>query len=57
MKITQEIQAKVIDLDRRYRSSWDARAIAHTIGGISPQTVAAILKEARGPRPQKSEAP
>lgn len=57
MKITQEIKAKVIDLDRRYRSSWDARAIAHTIGGISHQTAAAILKEARGPRPKKTEVP
>lgn len=57
MKITQEIKGKIIDLDRRYRSSWDARAIAHTIGGVSHQTVAAILKEARGPRPKRTKVP
>lgn len=57
MKITQELKKRVIELDRRYRSSWDVRAIAHTIGGISHQTVAAILKEIRGPRPRRSEMP
>lgn len=43
----------MIELDRRYRSSWDARSIAHVVG-ISPSTVATILREERGPRPKRA---
>ena len=47
---------KVIDIDRRYRSSWDVRAIAHVLK-ISPTTVADILRDVRGPRPQLAKHP
>lgn len=39
-------------MDKRYRSSWDARSIAHVLG-VGHTTVAGILREARGPRPQR----
>jgi transposase InsO family protein len=42
---------KVLEIDRRYRSSWDVRAIAQ-VTGVGRTTVAQVLKEARGPRPQ-----
>lgn len=47
---------KVIEIDRRYRSSWDVRAIAHVVK-ISHGTVADILREARGPRPKLPKHP
>lgn len=47
---------KVIEIDRRYRSSWDVRAIAHVVR-ISPTTVADILRDVRGPRPQLAKHP
>ena len=47
---------KVIDIDQRYRSSWDVRAIAHVVK-ISPTTVADILRDVRGPRPQLARHP
>jgi transposase InsO family protein len=47
---------KVIEIDQRYRSSWDVRAIAHVVH-ISPTTVAGILREVRGPRPQRAKHP
>lgn len=50
------MRQKVIELDERYRSSWDTRTIAFTVG-ISHGTVAKILKEHRGPRPKPSKKP
>lgn len=47
---------KVVEIDKRYRSSWDVRAIAHVVK-ISPTTVANILREVRGPRPQLASHP
>lgn len=47
----EEVKQKVIELDKRYRSSWDVRSIAYTVGA-SHGTVAKILREERGPRPQ-----
>jgi len=47
---------KVIEIDQRYRSSWDVRAIAHVVH-ISPTTVADILREVRGPRPRLAKHP
>lgn len=41
----------VVELDKRYRSSWDVRAIAH-IARIGKTSVAKILRAERGPRPQ-----
>lgn len=48
------IKQKVIALDQKYRSSWDTRSIAYTVG-YSHSTVAKILREARGPRPKRIE--
>lgn len=56
MRIGEEIRRRVVELDSRYRSSWDVRSIAH-VTGIGRTTVAKILKEARGPRPKPSRAP
>ncbi len=56
MKISQELRDRAVELDRRYRSSWDARSIAHVLG-IGHTTVAAILREARGPRPERASKP
>lgn len=52
MRIGEEVRRRVIELDRRYRSTWDARAIAYIVG-ISAATVAKILRELRGPRPKR----
>jgi transposase InsO family protein len=56
MRIGEEVRRRVIELDRRHRSAWDARAIAHVIG-ISASTVAKILREFRGPRPKRAKQP
>lgn len=56
MRIGEEVRRKVVELDRRYRSTWDARAIAHVVG-IGKTTVARILREVRGPRPKRKKAP
>ena len=56
MRIGEEVRRKVVELDRRYRSTWDAHAIAHIVG-ISPTTVAKILREFRGPRPKRAKRP
>lgn len=53
MRISEEIRSRVVELDHRYRSSWDVRSIAHVVG-IGHQSVANILREARGPRPKKA---
>lgn len=45
-----KVQA-VLEVDRRYRSSWDARAIAH-VTKVGKTSVAKILSAARGPRPK-----
>ena len=55
-RISDEVRRKVVELDRRYRSAWDARAIAHVVG-ISAATVANILRELRGPRPKRKKQP
>lgn len=44
----------MIELDERYRSSWDVRSIAHVVG-IGHTTVAKILREKRGPRPRRRQ--
>lgn len=41
----------VVELDKRYRSSWDVRAIAH-VTHVGKTSVAKILRETRGDRPQ-----
>jgi transposase InsO family protein len=46
----------VLDVDRRYRSSWDVRAIAH-VTGVGKSSVAKILRAMRGPRPKAREKP
>jgi transposase InsO family protein len=56
MKVTVEIREKVLALDRRYRSTWDAHAIAHVVK-LSHTTVAKILREFRGPRPKRPKQP
>jgi transposase InsO family protein len=54
MRISQELKNRVVELDRRYRSTWDAHAIAFVVK-LSPTTVAKILREVRGPRPKRVE--
>lgn len=54
MRISQELKNRVVELDRRYRSTWDAHAIAFVVR-LSPTTVAKILREVRGPRPKRVE--
>lgn len=56
MRIAREARDRVIGLDRRYRSSWDVRSIAHVVG-IGHTTVAKILREIRGPRPERGKRP
>jgi transposase InsO family protein len=56
MRIGEDLRRKVIELDRCYRSTWDAHAIAHVVG-ISATTVAKILREVRGPRPKRAKQP
>ena len=56
MRISEEVKQRVIELDRRWRSTWDVRAIAHVVG-IGHNSVAKILREERGPRPKKAERP
>jgi len=56
MRISQEVKARVIELDRRYRSTWDSHAIAHVVGH-SATTVAKILREFRGARPKRPKRP
>lgn len=56
MRISQELRDRVVELDRRYRSTWDAHAIAHVLG-MSPTTAAKILREERGPRPKRAKQP
>lgn len=53
-RLTQAQVKAVIELDRRYRSSWDVRAIAY-VTGVGKSSVAKILSAIRGPRPQASE--
>lgn len=55
-RISEEVRAEVIDVDKRNRSTWDVRSIA-SVTGISPSSVAKILREARGPRPKRKEPP
>jgi len=56
VRVTEELKARVVELDRRYRSTWDAHAIAHVVG-LSATTVAKILRELRGPRPKRAKRP
>lgn len=56
MRIPQELRDRVVELDRRYRSTWDTHAIAHVLK-MSPTTAAKILREERGPRPKRVERP
>lgn len=56
MRISQALKDRVVELDRRYRSTWDAHAIAHVVG-MSPTTAAKILREVRGPRPKRAKRP
>ncbi len=46
----------VVELDQRYRSSWDVRAIAH-VTKVGKSSVAKILRAVRGPRPKAPEKP
>lgn len=56
MKVTEEIKARVVELDRSYRSTWDAHAIGFVVR-LSATTVAKILREVRGPRPKRKKQP
>jgi transposase InsO family protein len=49
-RLAQVRVAAVVEADRRNRSSWDVRAIAH-VTGVGKTSVAKILKAVRGPRP------
>lgn len=54
MRVSEELKARVVALDRRYRSTWDAHAIAYIVG-LSATTVAKILREIRGPRRKRAK--
>lgn len=56
MKVTAEVRERILVLDRRYRSTWDAHAIAYIVG-LSATTVAKVLREFRGPRPKRAKQP
>lgn len=55
-RIPVEVREKVIELDRKYRSTWDMRSIASVVK-ISHGSVAKILAEVRGSRPKRKEPP
>lgn len=55
-RIPEEVRARVVEMDKRYRSSWDVRSIASVVK-ISHGSVARILAEARGPRPKRKGMP
>lgn len=55
-RITEAVRAKVLEIDRRNRSTWDTRSIAAVVG-ISHSSVAKILAEVRGPRPKRKDVP
>ena len=55
-RVTEAVRAKVLEVDRRNRSTWDTRSIASVVG-ISHGSVAKILAEARGPRPKRKAPP
>lgn len=54
--MSEEARRKVVELDRAYRSTWDAHAIGHVVK-LSATTVAKILRERRGPRPRRGKRP
>lgn len=56
MRISGAIIEKVKEIDDVYRSTWDSRAIAY-VTGIGHVSVAKILKEHRGPRPERKDPP
>lgn len=51
MRITPEQRRLVVGIDRRTRSSWDVRAVAHA-AKVGRTTAAKILRAERGPRPK-----
>jgi len=56
MRTPQAIIDRVVELDRRYRHTWDAHAIGYIVG-LSATTVAKILRAVRGPRPKRAKRP
>ncbi|OGS16959.1 MAG: hypothetical protein A3J70_10325 [Elusimicrobia bacterium RIFCSPHIGHO2_02_FULL_61_10] len=56
MRTPQALIDRVVELDRRYRHTWDAHAIAYIVG-LSATTVAKILRVVRGPRPKRVKRP
>jgi len=55
-RITEAVRARVLEIDRENRSTWDTRSIASVVG-ISHGSVAKILAETRGPRPKRKAPP
>lgn len=55
-RLAQARVKAVIETDRRYRSSWDVRAVAH-VTGVGKSSVAKILRRVRGPRPTPRKQP
>lgn len=55
-RLAPERVKAVIEIDQRYRSSWDVRAVGHA-AGVGKSSVAKILRLLRGarPKPQKPE--
>lgn len=54
MNINPEIIENVKKIDSCYRSTWDTRAISH-VTGISHGSIAKILNEYRGSRPERNK--
>ena len=55
-RVTEAVRAKILEIDRTNRSTWDTRSIA-SVAGVSHSSVAKVLAEVRGPRPTRKAPP
>jgi transposase InsO family protein len=55
-RVTKEVRAKILEIDRENRSTWDTRSIASVVG-VSHGSVAKVLAESRSPRPTRKALP
>lgn len=55
-RVTEAVRAKILEIDRGNRSTWDTRSIASVVG-VSHGSVAKVLAEVRGPRPTRKAPP
>jgi len=55
-RVTESLRARILEIDRANRSTWDTRSIASVVG-ISHSSVAKVLAEERGLRPKRKAPP